>query len=253
MNSDVHAQKNSAGTVTIMESSKDPRGENLLAFGELISSGSGFALDEAFLIISAALGRRIDIVEYLVRIDDLASGVPSPTLEGISRHLFSGPHAFVGNSTNFYEPENSYFDSVIDRRCGIPITLSVLMIEVARRLGVSLTGVGMPGHFLVGSESPLGRVPRTFVDPFHGGRILDLDGCRELFAKMTVSSMFDERYLAAIHPIAILDRALNNLRAIFVGADDMAKVHTIMALRSKLPGLGGVEHDEFLRLMAPFN
>ena len=92
------------------------------------------------------------------------------------RHLFD-EHGYAGNEADYTDPRNSYLDRVLDRRLGIPITLSVLMMEVARRNGVVLHGIGMPGHFLVGE--PDGR---TFYDPFHHGRQLDADGARDVFS-----------------------------------------------------------------------
>ena len=72
---------------------------------------------------------------------------------------------FAGNTTDYGDPRNSFLPDVIERRLGLPITLSVLMIEVGRRIGVGLHGVGMPGHFLVGVDGD----PDAFIDPFHAG------------------------------------------------------------------------------------
>src|SRR5205823_9498396 len=82
---------------------------------------------------------------------------------------------FVGNAADYADPRNSYLDDVLDRRLGIPITLSVVMLEVGRRCGLQLHGVGMPGHFLVGGG------PGEWFDPFHDGARLDLAGCAALF------------------------------------------------------------------------
>lgn len=223
------------------------------AFGEIVSDAGDVSLDEAFLTVSCAIGRRFDVVDYLVRLDELASEVPSPTLEGIARHLFAGERPFSGNMSAYYDPANSFLDAVIERRTGIPISLSVLMIEVARRLGVHLVGVGLPGHFLVGSSTQYGKVPELFVDPFNGDVVFDLEGCERLYLRTTGQSNFDPRFAAAVHPIAILDRMLNNLKAIYMGSGDESSLRVVMALRSRLPGLGATERDEFLRLMAPFN
>ena len=79
---------------------------------------------------------------------------------------------FNGNTTDYGDPRNSYLDDVLDRRLGIPITLSVVMIETARRCGLPAHGVGMPGHFLVGGGAG------EWFDPFHQGARLDLAGAR---------------------------------------------------------------------------
>jgi regulator of sirC expression with transglutaminase-like and TPR domain len=236
----------------------------LQSFESLILAGADLPLDEAFLTISAVMKgsrtsgpadtRAVDVIDHLVMLDELASDIASPTIEGIARHLFSGDEPFRGNHLDYYDPANSLLDEVIDRRTGIPITLSVVMIEVARRLGVRLSGVGMPGHFLVGTDAPIGKVPDRFVDPFHGGVILDLDGCRQLFRRVTGSSTtFDPRFLSTLHPVAVVERALNNLKGIYSASDSTPELRSVMALRARLPGFAKAEREEYFRLMAPFN
>lgn len=253
MNSDMHASDSSASTLDLVESSAQRRAELLTAFETAMAQGADLALDEAFLILSAYLTSGFDVIDYQVCLDDLAAEVASPTVEGIARFLFREPDAFIGNASDYYDPRNSFLDQLLNRRMGIPITLSVLMIEIGRRLGVPLCGVGMPGHFLVGSAVQYGRIPDVFVDPFHGGQILDVEGCRALFRRMAGNSPFDVRFLASIHPIAVVDRALNNLKAIYSSTSDTVALQRTLLLRSRIPGIGRVERDEFLRSMAPFN
>ena len=95
---------------------------------------------------------------------------------------------------------------MLDRRLGIPITLSVLMIEVGRRLGIPLHGVGMPGHFLVGAPDAL------FYDPFRHGAQLDVEGCIERFAETQPIEAFRPEFLGVTGPRLIVDRMLNNLQ-----------------------------------------
>lgn len=237
-----------------MESSKKRRSESLQAFRSQIDSGAGLHLDESFLLLSAAVSGSVDVMDCLVQMDELASNVPSPTIEGIARHLFTGSNPFRGNAEDYYNASNSLLDEVLASRLGIPITLAVLMIEIGRRLGVRMTGIGMPGHFLVGSEAPIGKVPDLFIDPFHGGEILDIGQCRQLFQRVTGGvTSFDTRYLACLHPFAILERALTNLKSIYTMNDELEKLRSVMILRSCIPGLGKSERDDFLRLMAPYN
>ena len=122
-------------------------------------------LDEAALLI-AAIGTGADVEAGLARLDELAGAAlafpDAQTPGGLARVLFVD-WAFAGNVDDYGDPRNSFLPDVIDRRLGLPITLSVLMIEVGRRIGVHLHGVGMPGHFLVGvdGEDELrGSVPR---------------------------------------------------------------------------------------------
>ena len=109
-------------------------------------------LDEAAFCIAACARPdaqpRLDVDEWCARLDALAAASPEPTFEGVRTLLFV-TEGFRGNTDDYGDPRNSFLDAVIERRCGIPITLSVLLIEVARRHGVEVLGIGMPGHFLV--------------------------------------------------------------------------------------------------------
>ena len=225
-------------------------------FAELVQGGGEVPLDEmAFLISSTLLGSdSSEIVEQMCRLDELAAAVPSPTFAGIAQFLFTGPDAFIGNRAEYYDPENSLLPRVLDRHAGIPISLSVIMMEVGRRLGVPIVGIGMPGHFLVGLARAHGDVPETFADPFHEGRIMDADQCQELFHQVTgAHQTFLAGFLAPVHPMAIVERMLNNLKAVYQSRSEVDRLHHVMALRSYFPGLGKSEREEFLRLMAPFN
>ena len=254
MNSDVHADESSAGTLVDVESSGDSRSAHLEHFEEMVAAGATLPLDEAFFTISAALRSGVAVLDQLVRLDEIASEVESPTIEGVVRHLFSGELPFRGNTNDYYDPLNSLLDAVLDRRLGIPISLSVLTIEIGRRLGVQLSGVAMPGHFLVGSAVEFGKVPDRFIDPFHGGAMFDIDGCRQLFTEVVGRQAdFDPRFVAAVHPLAILDRALSNLKALYSSTQDLQNLRTVMALRARIPGIGSVEADEFRQMMAPLN
>ena len=223
-------------------------------FAELVGVGGEIPLDRAAFLLSAALGGHvIDVAEQSRRLDDLAAGVRESTVEAVAEHLFGGPGGFVGDRNDYRNPDNSRLDRVLDRRRGIPISLSVLMIEVARRCDVRLVGVGMPGHFLVGVPGATGRV-RSFVDAFGGGRALDVDGCRDLMRSMAGPGVgFDERWLAPTHSMAIIERMTNNLKAIHLAAGDVASLRKVMTLRSAIPGLGRAESDEFARAMAILN
>jgi regulator of sirC expression with transglutaminase-like and TPR domain len=133
-------------------------------------------LDEAALLIAAHARPELDVAAELGRLDELAAGCKEPTVDGVAHHLFD-ELGFRGNTEQYQDPDNSYLDQVLRRRLGIPITLSVLTMEVGRRLGVLFDGVGMPGHFLIRHRAE----PATFLDPFGGGRRLDVAGCRAIF------------------------------------------------------------------------
>lgn len=230
-----------------------------------------FVLAEAALAMSAVVQRarhdaagvegslEFDFVGHLARIDELAAEVETPTSHGIARHLF-GSGRFRGNATQYHDPENSLLDRVLDRGLGIPISLSVLMIDVGSRLGVPLRGVGLPGHFVVGEIDGVARIPSRFFDPFHGGAVLDAEDCRDLVNRLAGRPV-------AIPPecwyptsdVAVIERMLNNLKAIgtnSVRSGDPSAVivlRAVMWLRSCLVTIGDSERDEWSRLVAPLN
>ena len=102
-------------------------------------------------------------------------------VEALTRYLFQDL-GFHGNARNYYDPRNSYLNDVLDRRTGLPITLSLIAAAVGNRAGLDIVGVGLPGHFIV--KAVRGREEILF-DPFHGGRRLDRDDCRKLVEKVT--------------------------------------------------------------------
>jgi regulator of sirC expression with transglutaminase-like and TPR domain len=166
-------------------------------------------LDEGAFLVAAHAHPGLDVDHWLLRLDELAERhVDARGAGELATALFT-TEAFTGNTADYSDPRNSLLDDVIDRRLGIPITLSILMIEVGRRTGVALHGVGMPGHFVVGVDG----ARETFVDPFHRGRVLDVEGCRAVFAALQGEAVaFSPAYLAPTGTRAILLRVLNNLQ-----------------------------------------
>src|SRR5262245_44832287 len=137
-------------------------------------------LGEAALLAAAVVGEyaELDVPSYLGRLDALGAEARA-RLDG---HAVDGPQAasrlcrflvdeagFRGNSEDYYDPRNSFLNDVLDRRTGIPITLSTVFMEVGRRAGLTVEGVGLPGHFLVRVAGPAGG---HLVDPFHGAAFL---------------------------------------------------------------------------------
>ena len=181
------------------------------------------ALDEAALLIATHAHPDLDLPARLGQLDALARGVQGSTAPDVAAELFA-PGKFAGNVADYYDPANSYLDDVLDRKLGIPITLSVLMIEVARRVGVILVGVGMQGHFLVGEPDRDDGVVRRWYDPFHGRAALDAADCAALFEQLHAGSraryesdapgrrVFVAEQLAPVGPLAVLDRMLANLQ-----------------------------------------
>ena len=138
---------------------------------------------------------------------------PYTRIEAINRHLY-GDLGFAGNDDDYYDPRNSFLNDVLDRGTGIPITLSLVYMEVARRVGLPLVGISMPGHFLVRYAEEDRDI---YIDPFDRGVILTRAECvirlKKIFGR--------ESELAADHlrPVSsrqILVRMLNNLRSIYI-------------------------------------
>ena len=206
-------------------------------------------LDEAALLISTAIQPGLDVEHWLRELDAFGAGCPSASAETVAHHLFAVEH-FVGNRSAYYDWRNSCLDRVIATRTGIPISLSVLMIEVARRVGVDLVGVGMPAHFLVRAVDE----SDAFFDPFDGGRRLDRAGARALFEQVTGGQVaWNEEYLDPTPNRDIVIRMLNNLKSVFAGRSDAVRLAIVMDLRAAVPELAELEATEITATSAIFN
>lgn len=129
-----------------------------------------------------------------------------------NRYLFD-ELGFRGNTTDYYDPKNSCLNAVLTARTGIPITLSVVYMEIVRRLGRPVAGIGLPGHFLVRYDDGLYS---TFIDPFHGGRLLVAEDCFELAREVSqVEIEHDRKWLAPVTKRDLLLRVLRNLSAAY--------------------------------------
>jgi regulator of sirC expression with transglutaminase-like and TPR domain len=173
-------------------------------------------LDEAAFLVAAHAAPGLDVDAGLARLDDLAARAHEPraadrTAATLARRIF-GEWGFTGNRRDYSDPRNSLIDQVLDRRLGIPISLGIVMIEIGRRIGVGLHGVGMPGHFLVGITGD----PDRFVDPFNGGALLDRAGCRRRFLELQGhGARFRDEHLAPTPNRAVVLRVLNNLERVY--------------------------------------
>lgn len=219
-------------------------------FVELLSGpDAALPLDEVALCIAAHAVPDLDIGAHLARLDDLAERCPAPTLDALVTHLFR-IEGFAGNSDDYYDPRNSLLHEVLERRLGIPITLSVVALEVGRRIGVPLSGIGLPGHFLLRDKVD----PTVFVDPFHGGRLLDETGCRRLHRTMVGGgAAWDPEFLDPVSRRSIVLRMLGNLKAIYLRRADVAALAWVLKLRGAVPGVSDGERAAYARLMARYN
>ena len=182
-------------------------------------------LDEAALAIAQEEYPRMEPEEYLVRLDALAErvrrkaplGRSATALHALRKVLFE-EEGYRGNESDYGDPRNSFLNEVVDRRLGLPITLSLLYIEVARRAGLELHGVGFPGHFLAKYTSASGA--EVFVDAFHGGEMLSADECVARYRARTGGRDLDRRHLAAVAPRQLLARLLFNLKRTYLERRD---------------------------------
>jgi regulator of sirC expression with transglutaminase-like and TPR domain len=228
-------------------------GQHLPAYERFVAAlarpAEAVPLDEAALCIAAHADPEVDVDAYLVRLDDLAAEVRTPTLDGLVRHLYSSGR-FTGNTDDYYDPRNSFLHDVLDRRVGIPISLAVLGLEVGRRIGVPLSGVGMPGHFLMRDKVD----PSVFIDPFNAGRELDANACRALHRAMAGPAVpWDPGFLDPIDRPAIIGRILANLRVIYQRRQEPDSLRWVVRMRCALPDATPADRQELARLMAPLN
>ncbi len=136
---------------------------------------------------------------------------------------------YRGNREDYYDPRNSFLNDVIERRLGIPITLSVLYMEVARRVGLPLVGVGMPGHFLLKVYDVEGR--QILIDPFNSGSMLSADDCEQRMKEIYSGEIrFKPEFLLPVSRRQILTRMLNNLRHIYMSLRQFKKALAIVDL-----------------------
>lgn len=131
-----------------------------------------------------------------------------------------------GNAAEYYDPRNSYLNEVMDRRLGLPIALSAIFLEVAKRAGVPAYGVGLPGHFVVAVVD--GDTP-WLLDPFHGGAWLTREDATALVRSMTgTHASFDHTWLTPVSPLAMLTRMLQNLRGVYLRSQAWAPAVAVL-------------------------
>lgn len=181
-------------------------------------------LARAALLIAATEYPSLDVEQQLGVLDSLSRAASTrigdrsnalACVNSLSEYLFD-ELGFQGNQ-DYYDPRNSYLNEVLDRRLGIPITLSLVCIEVGRRLEIPLVGVGMPGHFLLKHWDE----QELFIDPFNRGIILSEEECAQRLRQVTQANVaWDSRYLATVSNREFIVRILRNLKGIYLGRED---------------------------------
>ncbi|MCP4085497.1 MAG: hypothetical protein GY745_10660 [Actinomycetia bacterium] len=198
-------------------------------------------LDEGAAIIAAVGHPDLEVDDLVGRLDELAASVPGPRIDvdRLCAWLFT-ELGFTGDLDDYHDPRNSYLDQVLDRRRGIPITLSLVLAEVGWRLGVRLELVAMPGHVLVKEQGS-----DDFIDAFAGGARLDTVEAQTIFGSMHgATAQFDPNFLLPTPRPAILIRMLNNLKASCKQRRDRQGLINVLRLRTVIPLLADDEHRE---------
>ena len=199
-------------------------------------------LDEAALLIAAHVHPALDIGFWTGRLDDIARQCAEPTFDGVRHQLFV-VDGFRGNVARYDDPTNSLLDTVLERRLGIPITLAVVMLEVARRIGVGAVGIGMPGHFLVGDPDRSG----CFCDVFSGGVLQDVADCSTIFSRTVgPTRAFEPSMLEPVSARAIIARMLANLEGSSL-AGDPVQATWMTTLHFSIAGLPIIERVRLAR------
>jgi regulator of sirC expression with transglutaminase-like and TPR domain len=190
---------------------------------------SVFPLDRATLAIGLEEFPGLNIEKYLHQLDTLAARIemltgrnvsPEIMLNGFKEILFV-QEGLTGNKEDYYDPSNSYLNEVLDRKSGIPISLSIIFIEVARRLGFPIEGMGLPGHFLVRYKQ---RDQEILIDVFNRGKVVTAEYCQELLDQVYGGSVsLQSTFFQPMGKKAIVTRVLFNLKAIYYQREDYYK------------------------------
>jgi regulator of sirC expression with transglutaminase-like and TPR domain len=186
-------------------------------------------LERAALYIALEEYPTLEIDVYLNRLDAMAAEVqqrlplefyPLRTLQVINQYLYQEV-GFAGNTAAYYDPRNSFLNDVIDRRTGIPITLSLVYLGISARIGFPMVGIGMPGHFLI--RPTVGEM-EVFVDAFHQGEILFPEDCRDRMAQLFQQPItLRSEFLEPITARQFLARLLTNLKMIYLDHKNLRK------------------------------
>jgi regulator of sirC expression with transglutaminase-like and TPR domain len=190
-------------------------------------------LGRTALLIAALDYPDLDLEQQLGALESLAAAAsrriggdqePLSCVNGLSDYLFEEV-GFRGNREDYYDPRNSYLNQVMERRLGIPITLSLLCIEVGKRLDIPLIPIGMPGHLLVRHR----HEPDLFIDPFYGGTLLTEEECAQRLREIAGANLpWDSRYLTPIGNREFIARMLRNLKGVYLQQQDYQRALPII-------------------------
>ena len=212
------------------------------------------ALGEAALVLARLEYPNLDVRAYLDEFERFAAEAeaglpdnyePDSIIAGLNAYLFENL-GFRGNEDDYYNPRNSFLNDVLERRTGIPITLSIVYLEIARRLGLPFYGVGLPGHFIIKYDDNRRYI---FVDPFHAGRVLETEDCREIVRGIAGSELvLTEQHFRAVDNRYIILRMLSNLRSIYLQTRQYRKVIAVLDMVLNLAPASAEDYKQRARL-----
>jgi len=191
-------------------------------------------LGRAALVLAKQRYPDIAVEPYLAALDAIAAAVrrqlgedadPRRMVAQLNRQLYE-VEGFRGNEREYYDPRNSYLNEVLDHKVGIPITLSIVYMEVGRRIALPLVGVGLPGHFLVRVLTTEGDL---LIDPFAGGAELTEDDCQERLDRVYGGLLrLEKKMLQPVTKKQILVRILNNLKTIYLNQGEFEAARDVV-------------------------
>jgi regulator of sirC expression with transglutaminase-like and TPR domain len=209
---------------------------------ELLAQEPGAAVDPIEVALHLARDEypNLNVEDYQAQLDGMAHEARpylgqsfESRIAGLCRFLFHEV-GFAGNQTNYYDPRNSYLNEVLDRLTGIPITLSLLTMAIGQRLGLTIEGLALPGHFVVVARE---RDEQIIIDPFEEGRRLDIDDCEKLVREATgVDVQLAADSLPAAPVGAVITRMLTNLKGCYLRMEEFRRAaRVIRRLRQVSP------------------
>lgn len=191
---------------------------------DLLTGALLIARDARPALDCAGIEAQLD--ELSAPLAELASARLSDQAEGLALEL-SERYGLSGNRTDYYDPDNSFIDQVLARRRGIPISLSLVYVEVAQRAGLRASGVGFPGHFLVRLDS--GSEEYLILDPFSGGRVLDFPDLERMLDQVGWPRRVLQQGLLDPSPLRlILARMLTNLRSVYLKRGELPRLLVVL-------------------------
>ena len=218
---------------------------------EIAKPDEAIRLEYAALLVAAEdeAHLKIDIVEYLMRLAGLGieakkrvAAAPGAGVEAFNDFMFEEA-GFAGNQLNYYDPANSYLNRVLEHHVGIPITLSIVYMEVGRKAGLEVDGIGLPGHFIVRARES-NAVASILVDPFHC-KTLEREDCQDRLDEVYNGQVaLSDEHLRAATTREILVRLLMNLKAIYARANLYRQTLAVIDRILLLTPLAPAEHRD---------